>query len=97
MQYLMLDWDEPAEEDDPCRVYVQLDGHRREVRRIDMYRNGTYILWDEGAAELKPEPYPDNIYSLPGAPMVQRLSAVQFESYWAEIKDMQCRPMDIFF
>ena len=97
MQYLMIDWLDVEDDDEPCRIYVALGPDRREVSRIDMYRNGVYVMCDEGSPELKPEPYPDNIYSLPGAPIVRNLKPAQFYSYWEDIKEIQCRPMDIFF
>ena len=96
-QYLMIDWLDVEDDDEPCRVYVALGPDRREVSRIDMYRNGVYVMCDEDSPELKPDPYPDNIYSLPGAPIVRNLKPAQFYSYWEEIKEIQCRPMDIFF
>ena len=97
MQYLTIAWDDVAVEEEHCRIYVELGPDRREVRRIDMYRNGAYVLCDEGAPDLKPDPYPDNIYALPGAPVVRNLTPGQFYNYWEEIKEIQCRPMDIFF
>ena len=39
MKYVLAEW-EHSLEDEPCLIYSELDGSRRETRRVEFYRNG---------------------------------------------------------
>ena len=39
MNYILVEWEHELE-DEPYQIYSELDGDRRETRRVEFYRNG---------------------------------------------------------
>ena len=67
MKYVLAEW-EHSLEDEPCLIYSELDGSRRETRRVEFYRNGITFSYggergNEGA--LVQEPFPEDLRHLP--------------------------------
>ena len=67
MRYVAAEWDHDLD-DEPYLVYSELDGSRRETRRVEFYRNGITFSYggergNEGA--LAPEPFPEDLRDLP--------------------------------
>jgi len=66
MRYVLAEWDHDLD-DEPYLVYSELDDTRREVRRVEFYRNGITFsyggeLGNEGA--LRPDPFPEDLRDL---------------------------------
>lgn len=66
MRYLLAEWEHDLD-DEPYRIYSELDGGRRETRRVEFYRNGITFSYggergNEGA--LAPEPFPEDLREL---------------------------------
>lgn len=66
MKYVLTEWDHDLD-DEPYLVYSELDNTRREVRRVEFYRNGITFSYggergNEGA--LSPDPFPEDLRDL---------------------------------
>lgn len=66
MKYVLAEWDHDLD-DEPYLVYSELDGARRETRRVEFYRNGITFSYggergNEGA--LRPDPFPEDLRDL---------------------------------
>ena len=67
MKYVLAEWGHDLE-DEPYLIYSELDGSRRETRRVEFYRNGITFSYggergNEGA--LAQEPFPEDLRDLP--------------------------------
>lgn len=66
MRYVLVEWDHDLD-DEPYLIYSELDGGRRETRRVEFYRNGISFSYgaergSEGA--LAAEPFPEDLRTL---------------------------------
>lgn len=66
MQYVMIEWDHDLD-DEPYQVYSELDDRRREVRKVEFFRNG--ICFSYGAERgnlgaLAADPFPEDLREL---------------------------------
>lgn len=66
MRYVLAEWDHDLD-DEPYLVYSELDDARRELRRVEFYRNGITFSYggergNEGA--LSPDPFPEDLRDL---------------------------------
>lgn len=46
LKYILLKWFHDLE-DEPCEIYSEIDDQRYEVRKIEIYKNGTTYICDE--------------------------------------------------
>ena len=91
MIYVLLEYESP-EEDEPSLVYAQLDGGRREVRRVEFLPNGLCFAYggEYGREEaLSPVPYPEDLRSLsrPGEVSVRAIPASVFQTVWGQAQE----------
>lgn len=91
MIYVLLEYESP-EEDEPSLVYAQLDGGRREVRRVEFLPNGLCFAYggEYGREEaLSPVPYPEDLRSLsrPGEVAVRAIPAQVFQTVWSQAQE----------
>ena len=59
MKYILVEWEHELE-DEPYQIYSELDGDRRETRRVEFYRSGVTFSCgaergNEGALTVMPE------------------------------------------
>ena len=50
MRYYMIEQD-PEDEDEPCRIYLELNDRGAVQRRVEIYRNGVYIISSQSWSE----------------------------------------------
>ena len=80
------------EEDEPRHIYAELDGSRREVRRVEFYPNGLCFAYGgsygRGGA-LSPPPYPRGLRALsrPGEVEAHAITAEAFQQIWSQAQE----------
>ena len=104
MEYIMAEWDHDLD-DEPYRIYYELDKDRREVRRVEFYRNGITFSYggergNEGA--LSPDPFPEDLRKLhpetgEGDFTARSISAGLFYEIWNQAQERPDGFMGMFF
>ena len=92
MTYLLVEYESP-EEDEPALVYSQLDGARREVRRVEFYPGGMCFACggERGREEaLSPDPFPEDPRDLcrPGQVTARAIPASAFQAVWGQAQEL---------
>lgn len=103
MKYVLAEWDHDLD-DEPYLIYSELDGGRRETRRVEFYRNGITFSYgaergNEGA--LAAEPFPEDLRDLPapegeGAFSAQEISPSLFYEIWNQAQERPDGFMGLF-
>ena len=104
MQYVLLEWDHDLD-DEPYLVYSELDDSRREVRRVEFYRNGLSFSYGGergGEGALAPEPFPEDLRALrpageEGSSHAQSIPAGLFHEIWAQAQERPDGFLGMFF
>ena len=102
MQYLLAEWTH-QEEDEPYLIYSELDGSRRETRRVEFYRNGITFSYggergNEGA--LRRGPFPEDLRDLQppeGEYSAREISPGLFYEIWNQAQERPDGFMGMFF
>ena len=106
MKYVLAEWEHDLE-DEPYLIYSELDGSRRETRRVEFYRNGITFSYggergNEGA--LAQEPFPENLRDLPppdgdgeGEFSAHEISPGLFYEIWNQAQERPDGFMGMFF
>ena len=102
MKYVLAQWDHDLD-DEPCLIYSELDGSRRETRRVEFYRNGITFSYgaergNEGA--LSPDPFPEDLRDLQppeGELSTQEISPGLFYEIWNQAQERPYGFMGMFF
>ena len=102
MKYVLAEW-EHSLEDEPCLIYSELDGSRRETRRVEFYRNGITFSYggergNEGA--LRQQPFPENLRDLQtpeGELSAREISPGLFYEIWNQAQERPDGFMGMFF
>lgn len=104
MEYVLAEWDHDLD-DEPYLIYSELDAARREVRRVEFYRNGVTFSYggergNEGA--LSPDPFPEDLRDLPspegaGDVTARRISPSLFYEIWNQAQERPDGFMGMFF
>ena len=102
MRYVAAEWDHDLD-DEPYLVYSELDGSRREVRRVEFYRNGITFSYggergNEGA--LRREPFPEDLRDLQtpeGELSAREISPGLFYEIWNQAQERPDGFMGMFF
>ena len=87
-QHLLVEWLHTAPEE-PIRLYYELDLKRRELRKVEEYRDGTLHSADashgQGNTFLAWEPHP-SVAEIQTDPQfrVSELAAQEFEQIWQQ-------------
>ena len=101
MEYIVKELHLP-EEDEPNYVYSELDGQRRETRRVEFYPSGVCFAYggDMGHEEaLAQEAFPADLRSLnvPGEVEVRSITRQHFAEVWAQAQERPDGFMGMFF
>lgn len=104
MEYILAEWDHDLD-DEPYRIYYELDGNRKEVRRVEFYRNGiTFSYGGERGGEeaLSPDPFPEDLRRLrpendEGDFTARGISAGLFYEIWNQAQERPDGFMGMFF
>lgn len=104
MEYVMAEWDHDLD-DEPYRIYYELDGSRREVRRVEFYRNGiTFSYGGERGSEdaLSPDPFPADLREFHPEPdegvfTARNISPGLFYEIWNQAQERPDGFMGLFF
>ena len=104
MKYVLAEWDHELD-DEPYRIYSELDEARRETRRVEFYRNGVTFSYgaergNEGA--LAPEPFPEDLRDLrppeeEGELTAREISPGLFYEIWNQAQERPDGFMGMFF
>nr|WP_326175187.1 hypothetical protein [uncultured Oscillibacter sp.] len=106
MKYVLAEWEHNLE-DEPYLIYSELDGSRRETRRVEFYRNGITFSYggergNEGA--LAREPFPEDLRDLPppdgdgeGEFSAHEISPGLFYEIWNQAQERPDGFMGMFF
>ena len=102
MRYLLAEWTH-QEEDEPYRIYSEMDEERRETRRVEFYRNGITFSYggergNEGA--LRREPFPEDLRDLQtpeGEFSAREISPGLFYEIWNQAQERPDGFMGMFF
>lgn len=90
MRYYMIELD-PIEEDDPCRIYLELNVDGIIQRKLEVYRNGIYV------STTQPEEHPADLSSITGDGERLILTAMQFDEIWHQTREMPDGLTGLFF
>lgn len=88
MEYIAVEWI-PEFQDEPVMYYCELDAERWEVRRVEIYRDGTMQYMDSqkiaesAALEILPVPSLEKIGSDPEFRPVA-ITKAEFEERWQQ-------------
>jgi len=102
VRYVLAEWDHDLD-DEPCLIYSELDGSRRETRRVEFYRNGITFSYggergNEGA--LRREPFPEDLRDLQtpeGEFSAREISPGLFYEIWNQAQERPDGFMGMFF
>lgn len=102
MQYVLVEWDHD-QDDEPYLIYSELDGERRETRRVEFYRNGITFSYggergNEGA--LSPDPFPEDLKKLrpeDGNFSARSIAPGLFYEIWNQAQERPDGFMGMFF
>ena len=106
MKYVLAEWEHSLEAA-PYLIYSELDGSRRETRRVEFYRNGITFSYggergNEGA--LAQEPFPEDLRDLPppegegeGDFSAHEISPGLFYEIWNQAQERPDGFMGMFF
>lgn len=104
MRYVLAEWDHDLD-DEPYLVYSELDDSRREVRRVEFYRNGITFSYggergNEGA--LSSDPFPEDLRDLPPPDgewdfSAREISPGLFYEIWNQAQERPDGFMGMFF
>ncbi len=105
MRYVLAEWDHDLD-DEPYLIYSELDGSRRETRRVEFYRNGITFSYgaergNEGA--LSPDPFPEDLRDLQppegeeGDFSAREISPALFYEIWNQAQERPDGFMGMFF
>lgn len=102
MEYVVKEFPHPADEDEANFIYAELNGSRREVRRVEFYPGGVCFAYggDRGHEEvLDPLPYPEELRSLnvPGEVEVRSIPRQLFVEVWNQAQERPDGFMGMFF
>ena len=98
MRYLLAEWTH-REEDEPYLLYSEMDGDRRETRRVEFYRSGVTFSYgaergNEGALTVMPEPPPK---PEEGEQTIREISPGLFYEIWNQAQERPDGFMGMFF
>lgn len=87
LKYIMLKWIHDLK-NEPCIIYSEIDDQQYEVRKIEVYKNGTVSKYAEKEADLQMElgdvAFPQNLDVINQDKQfyAQYISKEEFESIW---------------
>ena len=102
MQYVLVEWDHDLD-DEPYRIYSELDDSRCEVRKVEFFRNGICFSYggergNEGA--LSDVPFPEDLRKITGQAGECRAKASSrqlFQEIWNQAQERPDVFMGMFF
>lgn len=102
MDYVLTEWNHDLD-DEPCLVYSELDEGRREVRKVEFFRNGICFSYggergNEGA--LSDTPFPEDLRKITGDAgecTARSISRQMFQEIWNQAQERPDGFMGMFF
>lgn len=103
MDYVLVEWEHDLD-DEPYLVYSELDGSRRETRRVEFFRNGICFSYgaergNEGA--LAKEPFPEDLRQITGGEdgecAARAIPRQLFQEIWYQAQERPDGFMGMFF
>ena len=104
MQYVLVEWEHDLE-DEPYRIYSELDEARMEVRKMEFFRNG--LSFSYGAERGYPDalsdvPFPTDLREIerrgaPGEYIARTISPSVFYEIWNREQERPDGFMGMFF
>ncbi len=92
MRYILLEWKHESE-DDPILIYSEVDDANYEIRKIEVYRNGVALRYDENTEfvsnRLSDVSFPENISEINDNEFfAKNIDLELFENKWKEARDV---------
>lgn len=90
MNYVLLEWFHTLE-DEPYLIYSEIDDQRYEVRKVEIYKNGTIARYDEQMTDslfqLSDVKFPENLDEINQYQefCAKYVSQEEFETMWNKI------------
>lgn len=87
MNHILLEWFHTFQ-DEPCLIYSEIDDQRYEVRKIEIYKNGTIARYDEQMTDslfrLADVRFPENLDEINQYQefCAKYISQEEFEKIW---------------
>ncbi len=104
MDYVLVEWDHELD-DEPYLIYSEIDGGRRETRRVEFYRSGVAFSYgaergNEGV--LAKEPFPEDLNTLrpedaEGEFTARKIPPGLFYEIWNQAQERPDGFMGMFF
>ncbi|NBH16533.1 hypothetical protein D3Z55_03365 [Clostridiaceae bacterium] len=94
MNYILLNWFHNLD-DEPYKIYSEIDDQRYEVRKIELYKNGTMSICDEkmihSQNELADVAFPEDLDEINQDRQffTQYINKEEFESLWNKRNKIQ--------
>ena len=81
MQYYMIEWDH-EEDDEPYRIYLEMDRYGCICRKVEAYRVGIYETFEDA------EDHPTDPRELAGSEgNLSQFTRAQFDDIWAQSRE----------
>lgn len=91
MDYVLVEWFHNLE-DEPSEIYSELDQDRREVRKVEFFKNGLCFSYggERGGREaLADVPFPKDLRTLnrPGEMEAHSITSSHFQAVWNQAQE----------
>lgn len=102
MEYILVEWDHDLD-DEPYLIYSELDENRREIRKIEFFRNGICFSYGAGRGNegaLAEIPFPKDLREISGGEgerTARVISRQLFEEVWNQAQERPDGFMGMFF
>lgn len=96
MEYILLEWLHDLE-DEPCKTYLELDRERHVIRKVELYRSGVYLPYDQDSVKSAPLPRDLRQLDAAGEFLVHTLTYLQFQEAWEQAQELPGGLMGLFF
>ncbi|WP_298035400.1 DUF6881 domain-containing protein [uncultured Dysosmobacter sp.] len=101
MEYVLVEWTHEYE-DEPYEIYSELDADRREVRKVEFFRNGLCFSYggDRGNCDaLADVPFPENLRVIGQTEgmTARSISRSHFLEVWNQAQERPDGFMGMFF
>lgn len=101
MEYVLLEWFHDIE-DEPYLIYSEIDNQRYETRKIEVFKNGTYLRCGEeilnSSIDLADIAFPENIDEINQDKQfhAKYITKKDFEKIWDSINNCICIVKEIY-
>lgn len=92
MQYYLIEWEE-ATDDETWELYLEIDRHGCQARRVEVYRAGLYQAFEAPYEDIPVDPAEE----AQDGGKVYQIDRNQFENIWNQSREVSDGLMGMFF